>query len=234
MNVGAETSVGRVRRTNEDAFWTGDRVLIVCDGMGGHRAGEVASAMAVEAIRSFPFRFQDPEAEVREAILQAHARIAQASAANAEMAGMGTTVTMAVCLETDSGADVTVGHVGDSRAYYYADGQLYRITNDHSVVGELTRQGTLSPEEAVLHPQRHVLCQALGISEVEVELHRLMLPFGSLIVICTDGLTDVLADDQIKEHVACFPPQEAARRLVELANSLGGRDNVTVIVAQVP
>ncbi len=234
MNVGAETSIGRVRQTNEDAFWTDKGLLVVCDGMGGHQAGEVASAMAVEAIRRFPFQFEHPLEEVKEAILRAHAEIAQASSSDPAMQGMGTTITMALCGLVEEGADVTVGHVGDSRAYYYADGDLYRITNDHSVVGELTRQGTLSPEEAVLHPQRHVLSQALGIGRVEVELHRLLLPSGARLLICTDGLTDVLSDEQIKEHIAKSPPQETAQELVALANALGGRDNITVIVAQVP
>lgn len=234
MNVGAETSIGKVRQTNEDAFWAEKGLLIVCDGMGGHRAGEVASAMAVESIRNFPFQFHDPPAEVRQAILQAHATIVQASLHNPELQGMGTTVTMALCVEAEEGADVTVGHVGDSRAYYYANGELCRITNDHSVVGELTRQGTLSPEEAVLHPQRHVLSQALGIGEVEVEVHRIFLPSGARILICTDGLTDVLSDEQIKEHIARSEPQETARALVALANAQGGRDNITVIVAQIP
>ncbi len=234
MNVGAETSIGRVRDTNEDAFWADKGLLVVCDGMGGHQAGEVASAMAVNSIRSYPFQFQDSAAEVREAILKAHAEIAKAAAQDPAMHGMGTTVTMALCIDAPDGAEVVVGHVGDSRCYAYVNGELCRITNDHSVVGELTRQGTISPEEAVLHPQRHVLSQALGIGEVEVEVHRVFLPSGARILLCSDGLTDVLSDAEIKQQIAKAVPQEAAKNLVALANAHGGRDNITVIVAQVP
>lgn len=233
MNVGVETSIGRVRETNEDSFWVGDGLLIVCDGMGGHQAGEVASKLAVDYIRGFKFLLSDPEEEIRQAILGAHKEIVDAAKTDPALHGMGTTITMALCIPQAEGADVIFGHVGDSRAYGYSQGELFRITNDHSLVGELARQGTLSPEEAEQHPQRHVLSQALGLGVVEVEVQRRFFSPGSRILLCTDGLTDVLSDEQIKEHLEGAHPQEVAHRLVQLANTLSGRDNITVIVAQV-
>ena len=122
---------------------------------------------------------------------------------------------------------------GDSRAYGFSQGELVRITNDHSLVGEWPVRA-LSPEEAEQHPQRHVLSQALGLGVVDVEVQRRFFSSGAKILLCTDGLTDVLSDKQIKEHIDRLDPREAAHKLVELANTLGGRDNITVIVAQIP
>ncbi len=234
MIVGAETTIGRVRQTNEDAFWVSDKLLIVCDGMGGHQAGEVASKLAVDYIRDYEFSLLEPEEEVRRAVLGAHEKIVEASKSDPGLHGMGTTITMALCIPQAQGADVIFGHVGDSRAYGFSQGELVRITNDHSLVGELARQGSLSPEEAEQHPQRHVLSQALGLGVVDVEVQRRFFSSGAKILLCTDGLTDVLSDKQIKEHIDRLDPREAAHKLVELANTLGGRDNITVIVAQIP
>src|SRR5690554_1396473 len=134
MNVGAETSIGRVRSTNEDSFWAEGSLLVVCDGMGGHRAGEVASRMAVDYVRSFPFACKNPEAEVRQAVEGAHQALIEAARENPDIQGMGTTITMALCIVAPEGVDVILGHVGDSRAYSYIEGQLKLLTRDHSVV----------------------------------------------------------------------------------------------------
>lgn len=236
MDVRTATDVGRLRENNEDALWVSERCLVVCDGMGGHVAGEVAAELAVEVIKSFPFGAGEPQQEVRMAISQAQARILQEAAENAQFQGMGSTITLALVSEPDPDGrrELVVGHVGDSRCYLYAGGVLEQLTSDHSVVGELLRAGTITPLEARIHPKRHILTQVLGSSEVEPQLITRRLDPGSLIVLCTDGLTDVV-DDTLLERVLQqdFHAKNLAQDLVDLANDLGGPDNITVIVAKV-
>lgn len=232
MRVGAATSVGRVRETNEDAFWVGEHCLVVCDGMGGHQGGEIASQMAVDVIRNYDFLMKEPREEIRSAIQQAHETIRDAADSHDHLRGMGTTLTMCLFVPNQHGVQMFIGHVGDSRAYIHTHDQLQQMTSDHSVVGELLRQGSLAPDEAAVHPKRHILSQALGVGIIEVELIECYLPKGSKVLLCTDGLTDVVGDDELKEVMHLHSPEDIAHELVRRANDLGGPDNITVIIAE--
>jgi len=236
VDVKTATDVGQVRQNNEDALWVTSSCLVVCDGMGGHQAGEVAADIAIKAVQSFPFTGLNPQEEVLAAIRQAQASILQASAANEEYHGMGSTITLAWVSDPDQEGNslLTIGHVGDSRCYIFSDGVLEQMTRDHSVVGELLRSGTITPEEARTHPKRHVLTQALGSGDIDVDLITKDLSPGTLVVLCTDGLTDLVEDSLIEETLKKdFDSANLAQELVDLANASGGVDNVTVIVARV-
>lgn len=236
MEVKVATDVGRVRENNEDSFWVGHQCLVVCDGMGGHLAGEVASELAVQTVKNYPFKGTDPQVEVRLAIEGAQKRILEVAGTEPAYNGMGTTITLAWLSPVEhGGAILTMGHVGDSRGYVFIDGVLTQLTSDHSVVGELLRSGTITSQEAREHAKRHVLTQALGSREIEIEMLCHVLPSGSLILLCTDGLSDVVDDAQIssllEQAASC---DNIAQELVDLANDLGGPDNITVIVARIP
>ncbi|HBN94960.1 MAG TPA: Stp1/IreP family PP2C-type Ser/Thr phosphatase [Firmicutes bacterium] len=236
VDVKTATDVGQVRQNNEDALWVTSRCLVVCDGMGGHLAGEVASEVAVNAIQSFPFTGVNPEEEVLAAIRQAQESILDASAKNQEYHGMGSTITLAWVSDPDreGNCTLTVGHVGDSRCYIFSDGALEQMTRDHSVVGELLRSGTITAAEARNHPKKHMLTQALGAEEIEIDLITKDLLPGTLVMLCTDGLTDLVDDALIEERLKQgFDSGNLAQELVDLANASGGVDNVTVIVAKV-
>ncbi|SDF10758.1 protein phosphatase [Thermus arciformis] len=228
------THPGLKRPKNEDALghlltpWGG--VFVVADGMGGHRTGEVAARLAVETILG---HFQEAEPSPKallEAFERANARIHQ-EAQRPENRGMGTTAT---CLLLDL-PYALVAHVGDSRAYLLRGGELTLLTEDHSWVAERVRQGLLSPEEARTHRWRNVITNALGsFPQARVDLLGLKLFPGDTFLLCTDGLSGVLEDRTLKEVLKNFPPEEAARRLVELANEWGGPDNISAIVVRVP
>lgn len=233
MRVGGASDVGRVRKVNEDAFWFDQRLLIVADGMGGHVAGEVASRVALETVkeRVAPLSFDGEaplERVVQEALQEANRQVYR-RAYNDGLHGMGTTLTMALVVD----GHAVVGHVGDSRAYQLRDGRLIQVTEDHSMVTELVKSGDLSESEAVLHPYRHYLTRALGTAEeVQVDVHRLTLGPGEALLLCTDGLTAVVTEQEIVDTIQAFDdPQSCAVRLVEMANERGGPDNVTVVLA---
>ncbi|MGH9005131.1 MAG: Stp1/IreP family PP2C-type Ser/Thr phosphatase, partial [Acidimicrobiia bacterium] len=225
--VGARTDVGRGRPANEDTFLVDheDRLYAVADGMGGHRAGEVASATAIDALRA---AFADG-APLDEAVGEANAAVFEKASANLDMRGMGTTLTAAALVDDHR---VLLGHVGDSRAYLLRDGGVIQITEDHSLVEQLVREGRLSPEEAVNHPQRAIITRALGIDpEVEVDTYPVDLRPGDRLLLCSDGLTNMVADSAIERVLRRQPdPQEAAETLVDMANEAGGDDNITVVV----
>lgn len=229
VQIGVATSVGMVRTLNEDAYWFSDRVFVVCDGMGGHQAGEVASALAINAIKGYQFKLDDPIEEIKEAILQAHQQVAGAASEPA-LAGMGTTIVLMVITDHQ----LYIGHVGDSRGYLLREQDLIQITNDHSVVAELVRNGSLTEDEAISHPHRNIVTQALGIGDIVVETHSYALQSGDKILLCTDGLTDVVNTKLIKEVLLENQPEEAAQELVKLANQQGGPDNTTALVILVP
>ena len=218
VQIGVATSVGMVRTLNEDAYWFSDRVFVVCDGMGGHQAGEVASALAINAIKGYQFKLADPIEEIKEAILQAHQQVAGAASEPA-LAGMGTTIVLMVITDHQ----LYIGHVGDSRGYLLREQDLIQITNDHSVVAELVRNGSLTEDEAISHPHRNIVTQALGIGDIVVETHSYALQSGDKILLCTDGLTDVVNTKLIKEVLLENQPEEAAQELVKLANQQGTR-----------
>jgi serine/threonine protein phosphatase PrpC len=223
------TDAGRRRRRNEDALVVEPPVFAVADGMGGAQAGEVASRIAAAVFREF-HEADALEAERRvEAIIQeANRRIHERAHADAHASGMGTTVTAALV----EGERVTIGHVGDSRAYRIRDGELEQLTQDHSLVADLIRSGRLSPEEADVHPQRSVITRALGTDpEVDVDTVVVDARPGDMFLLCSDGLTTMLGDDEILSVVRETESlDQAVKALVKSANRRGGEDNVTVIL----
>jgi PPM family protein phosphatase len=223
------TDAGRRRRRNEDALVVEPPVFAVADGMGGAQAGEVASRIAAAVFREF-HEADALEAERRvEAIIQeANRRIHERAHADAHATGMGTTVTAALV----EGERVAIGHVGDSRAYRIRNGELEQLTEDHSLVADLMRSGRLSPEEADVHPQRSVITRALGTDpEVDVDTVVVDARPGDLFLLCSDGLTTMLGDDEILSVVRETESlEQAVKALVKGANRRGGEDNVTVIL----
>src|SRR5437870_10853455 len=224
---GARTDVGRGRPENEDSILVdaANGLYAVADGMGGHRAGEVASATAIETLKAAYVGGQ----RLDDAVEAANAAVFAKAADDQALQGMGTTLT-AVALEDDHTA--LLGHVGDSRAYLMRDGAVTQVTDDHSLVEQLVREGRLSPEEAQNHPQRAIITRALGIdAEVEVDTYRVDLKPGDRLLICSDGLTTMLSDDTIAVTLRRHPdPQQAADTLVDMANQAGGDDNITVVI----
>lgn len=218
-------------------------VFIVADGMGGARGGEQASALAVSAIEEFLLNALrwllaldgSGEASVlrdfKMALRSADACVYEAAVNNPGLRGMGTTLTMAYSLD----ADLFVAHVGDSRCYLYRSGALHQLTRDDTLVQQMVENGILQPEKAAEHAFRHVITNVVGGPNpgVQVEVHRMRLEPGDVLLLCTDGLTGMLPEDRIASVLQASPgPQEACEELVRLANEQGGRDNVTVVVAR--
>ncbi|MFP5450564.1 MAG: Stp1/IreP family PP2C-type Ser/Thr phosphatase [Thermoleophilia bacterium] len=223
------SDVGRVRHHNEDRALGRGPVIAVADGMGGAKAGEVAAQMAVDAVEALP---EPVSAEdVRDAIARANGAIFDLARADSDKAGMGTTLTAALL----SGSALSVLHVGDSRAYLWRRGELAQITDDHSVVVELVRRGSLSPAEAEVHPHRNVITRALGAERnVVADIVTQPLEAGDVILLCSDGLSSYVADAAIAAALAdATDLNAAARELVALANRAGGADNVTVVLGRV-
>jgi serine/threonine protein phosphatase PrpC len=222
------SDTGRQRRANEDSLMVRSPLFVVADGMGGAQAGEVASKVAAETFQGGLPDGGEPEGALAGLVQQANARIYELSHTNAEHAGMGTTLTAIYVGERE----VAIAHVGDSRAYCLRDGELLRLTDDHSLVDELLRQGRLTPEEAIEHPQRSVITRALGIEGVvEVDTRSLQGREGDLYLICSDGLTTMLSEQLIAEVLLSQPRlRDAGEALIAAANQAGGRDNITVIL----
>lgn len=237
LKVGYKSDVGKVRENNEDSFYVDPKagLFIVADGMGGHKAGEVASRMAVKRIREqldascLPQDEEGIQSVLRETIRKANAEIYRHGGWYEALRGMGTTVVVALIRE----GRLHVAHVGDSRAYLLQNGTLLQLTEDHTHVARMVREGQLSPEEARGHHLRHVLIRVLGGSE-QVEVDLTVLPYqGEPLLLCTDGLTDMLEGGEIQEILSPLPePQRACELLVEKAIENGGRDNVTVVVVK--
>lgn len=225
----AATDVGRVREGNEDSILHDDRlgIFAVADGMGGHQAGEVASATAIEALRAAIAA----GAPVTDAVAQANTAVVDKARADSGMLGMGTTMTAAI--EVVGG--LRIGHVGDSRAYVLRDGILARVTDDHSLVEELVREGRITLEQAAVHPQRNVVTRALGIDEdVEVDDVALELTGGDRVLLCSDGLSGMLRDTDISTILRRDAEADAcARALIDAANDAGGEDNISVVIIDV-
>jgi PPM family protein phosphatase len=223
------SDTGRQRRGNEDAYFARSPLFAVADGMGGAQAGEVASRLAVEVLeQGLPEGSGSIEERLRARVREANARINAVGEADDRRAGMGTTLTVAHVGEDE----LTVAHVGDSRLYRLRDGSFERLTDDHTLVDELVRQGKLTPQEADEHPQRSIITRALG-PEAGVEADSRTWPAraGDLYLICSDGLTSMVEETRVGELVAGAPSLAAAgRALIEAANEAGGRDNITVVL----
>jgi PPM family protein phosphatase len=225
------TDTGRQRRANEDSYYVRAPVFVVADGMGGAQAGEVASKIAAEAFdRELP---AGPEDALREVFESANREIHEHAASDESHAGMGTTLTAAIVApERD---EVAIGHVGDSRAYLLRDGKLERLTQDHSLVEELRRKGQLTDQQAEEHPQRSIITRALGPdAEVEPDLRTVPAHPGDVYLICSDGLTTMIGEEQITKILLSSTSLDAAvRALVAEANRAGGRDNITAVAFKV-
>jgi protein phosphatase len=229
MNVGACTDKGRVRDINEDAYVARPDVglFAVADGMGGHAAGEVASRLAIDALTQVAEHSSTaPEPRLREAFDAAHRAVWNEARRNGS--NMGTTLTAALI----QGNQITVGHVGDSRAYVVQPDGAQQLTEDHSLVAQLVREGHLTEEQAERHPQKNILTQALGsMEDLYVDVFSLSLPPDAALLLCSDGLSNMVTPAEIAKvvhHTA--DAQQAAQRLVDMANRRGGTDNITALV----
>jgi protein phosphatase len=225
------TDVGRQRQSNEDAFFERAPLFAVADGMGGARAGEVASRMAVEELAAMDPSGSRAEESLRTVARSANRRIYDMAQGDSEHAGMGTTFTAVLV----AGREVAVGHVGDSRLYRLRDGAFERLTDDHSLVEELVRQGKLTPQEAEVHPQRSIITRALGPeSDVKVDTFTHTARDGDVYLLCSDGLSGMASDEQMAEVLRSSRSlEDAAQGLIDAANAAGGKDNITAVLFRV-
>lgn len=244
VQVSASTDVGLRRQHNEDSHgvWvTGDPgqlerrgvLLVVADGMGGSQAGEVASRIAVQTVlRMYQEGTGDPLDDLEHALAAANAAVHGESTSRPDLAGMGTTCTAVVI----RGHDLGFAHVGDSRAYLCRNGRIRQITNDHSLVAQMVREGQLTPEQARSDPRRNVVTRSVGVGpEVEIDADRLeaALEPGDTLVLCSDGLHGLVNDQELADIVSGEDLGEACREAIELANQRGGPDNITVVIARI-
>src|SRR5437588_11205567 len=227
----AKTDTGRQRRGNEDWAFARAPVFVVADGMGGAQAGEVAAQLAVDAFAHGLPDSGSPEERLASRVQEANQRIWEQSRTRREQAGMGTTLTAAYLDDSE----LAIAHVGDSRAYLFRDGSLRRLTQDHSLVDELVRRGKLTEEQAAEHPQRSIITRALGAEPtVEVDTWTYPVRPGDVLLLCSDGLTSMVTEEQVEEILASSDSLKAAAQgLIDEANAAGGRDNITVVLFRV-
>jgi len=231
LRAGAISDIGRARERNEDSYLLREPLFAVADGMGGHRGGDVASALALESFDAMDPTAPDVAHALVERVKDANRRVLGRSLADRALRGMGTTLTAIV-----AGDDkVYLAHVGDSRAYLLRNGVLQQLSEDHTLVQRMVREGRLSSEEAAVHPQRSILTRAIGVEDdIAVDQLTLDVHPGDRILLCSDGLTSMLDGARIQEILNSEPdPQAAAQLLVEAANRAGGDDNITAIVVDV-
>ncbi len=235
LRSGSATHVGRVRTINQDLPLERANLYAVADGMGGHVGGEVAARVAVETLGQ-AFERAPTVTGLREAFTEANTAVWYESQANNELRGMGTTLTALALVGDGEGRDMlALANVGDSRAYVFTGGEVLQVTDDHSLAEERMRHGEMTEEEAAVHPQRHILTRALGVSsEVETDMWELELHEGDRILLCSDGLSNEVGTDEMADILGTIAdPQAAAQRLVDVANEHGGADNITVVVIDV-
>ncbi|NNK92479.1 MAG: Stp1/IreP family PP2C-type Ser/Thr phosphatase [Acidimicrobiia bacterium] len=234
LRWGLRTDIGRTRRINQDAAMANGDLFVVADGMGGHRGGEVASDIAVGHFRT---RASVPDVdELTEAVVEANRQIRARADLDPSLRGMGTTVVaLATVVDTVGPPSFAAANVGDSRIYRLDAEGLTQLTEDHSLVAELTRAGQITEVEAAHHPKRNVLTRALGVDD-HVAVDRWLFPIeaGDRYLLCSDGLINEVSDLAIEHILRQAPePVQAAERLVDMANASGGRDNITVVVVDV-
>ena len=234
LRSGSATDTGLVRSVNQDLAVETPTLFAVADGMGGHAGGEVASRLAVDALAA-AFGRQPTGAGLSDAVTEANSVVWQHSLDNPELRGMGTTLT-AVALVNEDGHDVlALVNVGDSRCYRFHEGEIAQITTDHSLAEEMVRSGEMTSAEAAVHPHRHIVTRALGVSaDVTVDLWRIQPVRGDRFLLCSDGLTNELTTEQIGEVLSSVAdPGKAAELLVQAARTHGGSDNITAVVVDV-
>lgn len=234
LRAGAATDTGQVRSNNEDNLLVSERLFAVADGMGGHSAGEVASQVAIDAFRA-AFNGDPTIDGLVDAVRRANDAVLAKADDDPELSGMGTTLTAVALVPGNDGDELVVVNVGDSRTYLLRQGELNQLTEDDSLVGQLVRDGRIDRREARLHPQRNIVTKALGLDRrLEVDPLQLIPVEGERLLLCSDGLSDEVDEDEIATILRQnTDPQNAARALVEIANERGGRDNVTVVVVDV-
>jgi serine/threonine protein phosphatase PrpC len=234
LRSGTASDTGLVRSSNQDLGIATASLFAVADGMGGHAGGEVASQVAIDALQQ-AFGEHPSGPGLAEAVLSANTAVWVASQERADLRGMGTTLT-AAALVNEGGRDVlALVNVGDSRSYRFHDGELTQITTDHSLAEEMVRNGEITEAEAMVHPHRHILTRALGVSpEVTADLWRIRPEQGDRYLLCSDGLTNEVSDDEIAEILSSIhSPQGAVEKLVEVARDHGGNDNITAVLVDV-
>lgn len=230
----AQSDIGMVRKTNEDSYiLSPPHLFVVADGMGGHVAGEIASSLGASTIQEHIKKIEqssDWEQTLKEAIVQANSIIYQMSQSKSECLGMGTTVTAVYA----NSANICWSHVGDSRLYLIRKNMLKQITSDHSLVWELMQSGSITSAEAQVHPHRNILTRAVGTSDsISVDSGKFSWQSGDSLLLCTDGLTNMLSEETILEIcVQLDPPQSIVNTLIERAKQAGGYDNITAILVQ--
>jgi serine/threonine protein phosphatase PrpC len=235
LRSGSATDVGRVRQINQDLPLERPNLYAVADGMGGHVGGEVAARVAVETLE-LSFEREPTSSGLGRAFDEANFAVWQESQINTDLRGMGTTLTAAALVAGSDGQDVLVlANVGDSRAYVFSEGEISQVTADHSLAEERMRHGEISEQEAAVHPQRHILTRALGVApDVQTDMWQLQLRTGDRLLLCSDGLSNEVDMEEMATVLAGeADPGEAARQLVDSANSYGGMDNITVVVVDV-
>ncbi|OWY63293.1 hypothetical protein B7486_53910, partial [cyanobacterium TDX16] len=233
LTWGEVTDTGQVRSINQDGAYAAEPLFAVADGMGGHRGGEVASAVALETLVG-SVQEMTTDALVR-GVQEANGAVFQRAAEDPDLRGMGTTLCAIAVVSDGSGERIGLVNVGDSRIYLLRDGTLQQLTEDHSLVESLLRQGRITADEAAVHPQRNILTRALGISSaVDVDAWEGPAVTGDRYLLCSDGLFNEVLEPVIEVTLRKLAdPAEAARELVRLANEGGGRDNITAVVVDV-
>lgn len=237
MEFAAMTDIGRQRKNNEDSYFVYKNKSLsggmVADGMGGENAGEVASKMASDIIKQYIICNYSPDMDymaiaelIRTAFFTANREIYKKAQTDG-FSGMGTTATLALVYE----GKLIISHIGDSRCYLYSDGKMKQITNDHSYVGELVRRGQISKRDALNHPNRNLITRALGTDVILKVDMNIVSYSGETVLLCSDGLTNMLSDEQMAEIIKNSDSYETAiENMIQLANKKGGRDNITVII----
>jgi protein phosphatase len=230
------TDVGKVRSHNEDSggvfYNKEDQLLaIVADGMGGHAGGEVASQLATNLIQkkweetNIKQNAKEIEGWIQQAVDEANELIYQEAKDGTELDGMGTTLVLAVCTQEF----ITVAHIGDSRCYLYREGKLKQLTEDHTLVNELLRTGHISQDDVAYHPRKNVLSRALGTEElVKTEVQTIMWEENDKLILCSDGLSNKLSDEELRKHLEEESFDHIGDKLVQIANERGGEDNISI------
>lgn len=234
MKVVAKTHCGKVRPINEDRYLVpeeGDSIVLVADGMGGHKAGEVASETAAQTIRACAVKMHGREISIKTAlkwVRQANQIIYRMANEKPECMGMGTTMTFLYFMDKHA----LLAHVGDSRCYRIRDGRIMQLTKDHSLVAELVRIGEITPEQARNHPYRNIITRALGTDDyVAVDAQDIPVEENDVYLLCSDGLSNYLEEDELLHAVQNQPSDSLCDHLVQIALDRGGRDNITVVAA---